>query len=243
MLYITLWKEDDIMAEELPSYKTELISIENLEKDYYEIKIKKPNDMNWVAGQYMRLGLPTKEITEKKKLRALSFASLPEDDVILLSTRTGKEISNFKQNLLTVQPGEEVEVKGPLGQFTLPEDGNQALVFFAGGVGVTPIRALLEKLAKDKSERTIKFVYSSLDYYFYKEDFAEFKKSLPNAEFIFVRDENDVDRELTKLTSELANDALYYVSSSEKIVEAVSQSLQDKGIDAENIKHDILYGY
>ena len=53
----------------------------------------------------------------------------------------------------------------------------------------------------------------------------------------------DVDRELTKLTSELANDALYYVSSSEKIVEAVSQSLQDKGIDAENIKHDILYGY
>ena len=45
------------------------------------------------------------------------------------------------------------------------------------------------------------------------------------------------------MTSELANDALYYVSSSEKIVEAVSQSLQDKGIDAENIKHDILYGY
>src|SRR5699024_12404676 len=82
--------EDDIMAEELPSYKTELISIENLEKDYYEIKIKKPNDMNWVAGQYMRLGLPTKEITEKKKLRALSFASLPEDDVILLGTRTGR---------------------------------------------------------------------------------------------------------------------------------------------------------
>lgn len=66
---------------------------------------------------------------------------------------------------------------------------------------------------------------------------------MPNAEFIFVRDENDVDRELTKLTSELANDALYYVSSSEKIVESVSQSLQDKGIDAENIKHDILYGY
>lgn len=51
---------------------------------------------------------------------------------------------------------------------------------------------------------------------------------MPNAEFIFVRDENDVDRELTKLTSELANDALYYVSSSEKIVESVSQSLQDK---------------
>lgn len=145
MLYITLWKEDDIMAEELPSYKTELISIENLEKDYYEIKIKKPNDMNWVAGQYMRLGLPTKEITEKKKLRALSFASLPEDDVILLGTRTGKEISNFKQNLLTVQPGEEVEVKGPLGQFTLPEDGNQALVFFAGGVGVTPILNSVKK--------------------------------------------------------------------------------------------------
>ena len=45
MLYITLWKEDDIMAEELPSYKTELISIENLEKDYYEIKIKKPNEL------------------------------------------------------------------------------------------------------------------------------------------------------------------------------------------------------
>lgn len=60
--------------------------------------------------------------------------------------------------------------------------------------------------------------------------------------FLFAM-KNDVDRELTKLTSELANDALYYVSSSEKIVEAVSQSLQDKGIDAENIKHDILYGY
>ena len=49
------------MAEELPSYASKVISVRPLTDDYLEILLEIPAGFTWEAGQYMRLGLPTKE--------------------------------------------------------------------------------------------------------------------------------------------------------------------------------------
>ena len=59
------------MAEELPSYASKVISVRPLTDDYLEILLEIPAGFTWEAGQYMRLGLPTKEVTDQKKVRAL----------------------------------------------------------------------------------------------------------------------------------------------------------------------------
>lgn len=55
------------MAKELPSYASKLISVRPLTDDYLEILLEIPAGFTWEAGQYMRLGLPTKEVTDQKK--------------------------------------------------------------------------------------------------------------------------------------------------------------------------------
>ena len=77
------------MAKELPSYASKLISVRPLTDDYLEILLEIPAGFTWEAGQYMRLGLPTKEVTDQKKVRALSFASLPADGHILFASGVG----------------------------------------------------------------------------------------------------------------------------------------------------------
>lgn len=231
------------MAEELPSYQSELIAINHLAEDYYELKIKVPAGFSWQAGQYMRLGLPTKTVTDKKQVRALSMAAPESDGVILLGTRTRQEMSSFKANLITLVPGEEVTVLGPLGDFTLPKL-DHPLVMFASGVGITPIRALIEQALQDKADQEIDLVFVANDYHLYQADFETWAKQHPSLHLHLVNHQEEAQAELLKLAQKLGNEADYYVSGAMKVVDATEAFLTAEGeIAAEHIKRDVLYGY
>lgn len=47
------------------------------------------------------------------------------------------------------------------GDFTLPRDRRQKLVFIAGGVGITPFRSMLKYLLDMKQRRDIVVLYAS----------------------------------------------------------------------------------
>ena len=51
---------------------------------------------------------------------------------------------------LTLEPGSEVDVEGPLGSFTFPSDPTERrFVFIAGGTGIAPLRAMLRHALDD----------------------------------------------------------------------------------------------
>ena len=60
---------------------------------------------------------------------------------------TVKASGDYSARLATLRPGTRVFADGPFGHFTAGARHADRLVLIAGGIGITPIRALLEELA------------------------------------------------------------------------------------------------
>ena len=59
---------------------------------------------------------------------------------------TVKELGDFSAGLRSIRPGTRVAVDGPHGAFTAAARTRPRVALIAGGVGITPIRALLEEM-------------------------------------------------------------------------------------------------
>jgi NAD(P)H-flavin reductase len=66
-------------------------------------------------------------------------------------------------HLSGVQPGELIDMEGPLGQFTFPEEpGHTRVLFVAGGTGIAPLRAMLDHaLRQNSATPSISLLYSA----------------------------------------------------------------------------------
>ncbi|MFD2205060.1 pyridoxamine 5'-phosphate oxidase family protein [Kiloniella antarctica] len=64
-----------------------------------------------------------------------------------------------------IKPGDVVEAQAPRGDFHLDKDSNRPVVFLSGGVGVTPMIAMLESLLEEakgkQSKREIHFIHGT----------------------------------------------------------------------------------
>jgi predicted ferric reductase len=62
---------------------------------------------------------------------------------------TVKELGDFSKRIREIKPGTPVLVEGPFGSFTDEARSRERVALIAGGVGITPIRALLEEMSGD----------------------------------------------------------------------------------------------
>jgi ferredoxin-NADP reductase len=90
--------------------------------------------------------------------RTFSIASAPGKDRILVATRDRG--SAFKRSLIEAPLGTEIEMEGPFGDFTLPSKPTHA-VFLAGGIGVTPFRAMAEDALERSLDHTLTLIHSN----------------------------------------------------------------------------------
>lgn len=63
---------------------------------------------------------------------------------------TVKAVGNGSRDVHRLMPGTRVFVDGPFGRFTARRLQRSGILFIAGGIGVTPVRALLEELPAGK---------------------------------------------------------------------------------------------
>jgi predicted ferric reductase len=73
-----------------------------------------------------------------------SISALPGDDRLRL---TIKQLGGFTRELGSLTTGAHLLAEGPFGRFTTALRERQGVALIAGGIGITPIRALLEELA------------------------------------------------------------------------------------------------
>src|SRR5205807_287368 len=60
--------------------------------------------------------------------------------------------------LKRLEPGAQVSVEGPFGDFLLP-DAQRPVVFVAGDVGIAPIRSIVLDMVSEKDARKITVLY------------------------------------------------------------------------------------
>jgi len=220
--------------------KGSIKSISNPFNDYYIVKIAVEENFKWDAGQYGIFKLNT-TIEGDKNQRIFSFASIMEENEILVGTRVGPKISKFKEIFLNLEVGDEIEIKGPMGKFML-RDNSEPIVMIAGGVGITPIRGLFKELEKDNL-RDVNLVYSSMDNYLFLDDLQAVAKKDSKISVHTVTTPENTQSKIREMTKQYKNNAIYYVSGSPGLIKAIQNILAEEGIEKERIIFDSFMGY
>ena len=107
----------------------------------------------FLPGQYVNLKVPGSE-----QSRAYSFSSLQKDGKVsfLIRNVPGGLMSSFLTSL--AKAGDSMSLAGPLGSFYL-RPIQRPLLLLAGGTGLAPFTAMLEKIAEQGSEHPLHLIY------------------------------------------------------------------------------------
>lgn len=139
----------DIVVKTLPC------RIEKLEKradDVMLVKIKLPASerLQFLAGQYIDFQL------KGGRSRSYSLANPPHDDALLELHIRHVAGGLFTDALFsTMKERDILRLKGPLGSFFIREESDKPMIFIAGGTGFAPIKAMLEHLFAEHTDREL----------------------------------------------------------------------------------------
>ena len=98
-------------------------------------------------GQFLFARFFTKEFGMES--HPFSFSSVPNADYFRL---TVKNEGDFTAKLPLIKPGTKILIDGPHGAFTERFMEKDKIVYIAGGVGITPIRSLVEGINQRKEQ-------------------------------------------------------------------------------------------
>ncbi len=224
-------------------------------KDSAEFVFAPQHKFAYEPGQYMEFTLPHDKPDTRGSRRWFTLSSSPTEPDVKIGVRFYKDGSSYKSALADIEPGDQIVAAQLAGDFTLPKDPSQKLLFIAGGIGITPFRSMVKYLIDKRQQRDIVLFYSarSPEYVAYTELFDEAAKKI-NLKVGYVIDgnqagrlENGINGRLNaKLISSKVpdfKDRLIYISGPLKMTEEIKEDLIAVGVNRANIKIDFFSGY
>src|SRR5206468_8996668 len=114
----------------MPSHAAVVTEIEELAPSVLQITIAFSDDtFRFAPGQWVNFRFP------EGMSRAYTIASAPErPQAVQLCVRIGEGRAGAA--LKKLEPGAQISVEGPYGDFLLPDDDHRPVVFVAGDVGI-----------------------------------------------------------------------------------------------------------
>jgi ferredoxin-NADP reductase len=212
---------------------------------------KPESSLDYMAGQYIELMLKHNNTDARGEKRWFTLSSAPGRDLVSITTKYAGDdkSSSFKKALFHLQPGAELTMSQPMGDFVLPKDPKIPLVFVAGGIGLTPFHSIFEWMADHGEHRAIRFIYSVRS-----EDEIIFQDTFTRAGIhatIVVNEPSDawggergrLSPELIRGLAEPSDTTFIYLSGPEPMIEALETGLQASGIPKRRLITDFFPGY
>jgi ferredoxin-NADP reductase len=126
--------------------------IQPLAPSVIQLTVSFQADFAFQPGQWVNFRFP------EGVSRAYTIASAPQrPEAVQLCVRVGA--GKGAEALRKLEPGAEVQVEGPYGDFLLPENDSRGVVFLAGDVGIAPVRSIVLHLLAVKDGRKITVLY------------------------------------------------------------------------------------
>lgn len=209
------------------------------------LKTPRTNRLRFLAGQYVLLGGNNIPAANH------SVSSCPCDDMNLhfqIPRVAGSEFSEHVFN--NMKSGDEVEINGPRGDFTLNEDSPRSLVFIVWHTGFAPIRSLVEHamaldiaetihvvwIAPGKKERYLSNLCRS-----WQDALDNFKYTSIDAS---MRPENADENAaiISRLTLELdeLSDYDFYIAGNQPLIDACEAVLLNNGLAKDQLLSDLI---
>lgn len=215
-------------------FKLHTLKIKEVRKEGENIKtfIFSPNKkVNFEAGQYGLWFMP--KFIWGKPARLFTVAASPTEGTLQISTRISG--SDFKQKLDKLPLGSKVYMMGPIGRFVLGKKPPESAVLVAGGIGVTPMRAVSRFVYDTKAPVELTLIDSADDYYLYRK---EFEKYVPHRHFVTRK---TFPKALKEVVAKADKGTPFYLSGPPAFVVAAEQNLKQLGM--RNIRKDGFLGY
>jgi ferredoxin-NADP reductase len=237
----------------MPLFTAVLAGREEVARGTLAFRFACPEGFSYRAGQAVNLALIDPPQTDAKgNSRTFSLASAPSERSLQVATRMRD--TAFKRVLGALAPGATVKLRGPMGDFTLPEDTSRPVVLLAGGIGITPFMSMLREEERNGSKRARILLYSNrspADAPFLAE-LHGLARAGTGLRMVSVVTENApapgvwggiADPELLRRELRDVAGAIHYLAGPPGMVGALRKALGAAGVGAGDILTDEFYGY
>ncbi|MCW5658227.1 MAG: FAD-dependent oxidoreductase [Burkholderiaceae bacterium] len=217
---------------------------------------EKPAGFDFKPGQAIDVLLPSPIGTDPHGLRhTFSIVSAPYEGELVVATRLRD--TAFKRSLKALPLGSRVEIEGPFGSFTLHNARVRPAVFIAGGIGITPFISMLRQATRDRSPQQRLLLYTNRrpDDAAYIDELKVLERRSETFRLVATTTE-PVDRGgsgglqprridgpfIQRAVAHLA-EPVYYVAGPPGLVEGMRRTLNDAGVDDDDIRSEDFHGY
>jgi propane monooxygenase reductase subunit len=227
----------------LRTVRSRVEAIEPLTRDIRRLVLRiEDGEMPFRCGQYVDLRIPGTDV-----YRSFSMANLPNDDgrlEFMIKLYPGGRFSGLlADGGLSV--GEEVEVRGPYGVFTLRE-ADRPILFIGGGAGMAPILSLLRSMADAAVGRPAVYYYGAREEQdlFHLEELNGLASALPGFRFVPALSHAEWDGETGLITDVVdrieadLTDVDAYLCGPPPMVDAATELLLRRGVPESHIHFD-----
>jgi propane monooxygenase reductase subunit len=134
---------------------TTVDAVEPLTADIWHLRLTPDEPLEYKPGQYVDIEIPG------GGHRSFSMAGTSPDALeFMIKMYAGGHFSGLLADG-SIKPGDELEVTGPYGVFTLRSNSPRRLLFIGGGAGMAPILSLLRALQQNGTERQATYYYGA----------------------------------------------------------------------------------
>lgn len=219
-------------------------------------RFEKPADFEYTAGQFADYTLPDPPETDAEgNIRGFTLSSAPYEPFLQATTRMRD--TAYKRVLGNAPIGTEVELDAPYGSFTLHNNLKRPAVFLTGGIGITPARSIALQSVHDATGHRIIVLYSSKtpDGVVFLDELTQLDTSNENVTFVptitrpdesatsWSGETGHVDAAmLSRYVDDLAT-PIYYLCGPAAMVKAMRTTLDDAGVDSDDIRTEEFTGY
>ncbi|MFA7308823.1 MAG: ferredoxin reductase family protein [Patescibacteria group bacterium] len=152
-----------------------------------------------------------------------------------------KALGDFTAQIARITPGTPVLIDGPFGVFTQKKNVTGKYLFIAGGIGITPIRALAESLSLKNADQRLLYSIRNMDELVFEEELKQL--NIPTSIITSQSHENGYEHGHidTEKIQRLAPDFItrdIYVCGPPTMIETVCTALATLGVPKNQIHYE-----
>ncbi len=240
-----------------PNYRLDLVLKwkKQLSFDTYTFAFNKQKNFKFIPGQYLEWTLPHKNADSRGNRRYFSISSSPTENEIMMTVKFYDHSSSYKKELVNLNSGSKIIAAQVAGDFVLPKDLKQSLVFIAGGVGIAPFRSMIQYIMDKNLLVDIVLLYTNrrVKDILFSEIFEKAREN--GVKTIYnLTDLQNLPQDWGGTTGHVTEDSIkrvipdykkriYYLSGPQLMVQNFEQTLKSAGVSQNQIKTDFFPGY
>jgi propane monooxygenase reductase component len=211
------------------------------------LRLLEPREIKFFPGQYVDIAIPGTEATRSFSMANTSSREGGQLEFVIKVYPDGL-FSHFLDTRLAV--GDQLNLTGPFGVFTLREGQDADLIFVGGGAGMAPVLSLLRSMAERGIQRKATYYYGARrrrDLCF-EDELHGLEQALPRFRYVPAlsepADEDGWDGEVGFITDVVKryeanlSGANAYVCGPPPMVEAAMPMLTRLGVPEKHVHYD-----